>query len=623
MAGSSIVGALRVVLGADTAALETDLKRAKSTFGNFAADMLKNWKGLAAAISGGAVGLAIKGVIDQADKLNKLSQSIGIPVEQLSALKYAAELSDVSIEQLSTSLGKLGKNLTEAAAKPTSEVANAFRALGVATTDSNGKLRSQESVLLDIAQKFSGLKDGAGKTAVAMAIFGRAGADMIPFLNQGRDGIKEITDRAHELGIVISGETAAKAEQFNDTMKDVGAVFKGVITQAAAQILPTFQNLAKIFFETAKGSDQLKVAVEGLVFVLKSLVTAGTLVSGVFKALGSLVAGVAAAIMLVAQGEFKSAVEALKLGGQDADKAFQGMSDTVMSIWSPAMEKAATSTSTAGKALKDFNYSALGGKNAIDQFLASLAKKQAGLNAELQTIGLSTGAHERLKIIMEAEAIAKEKNIPITDALRQKIEGLATAYGNTAQRVEEAKEKFNVVKSTMEGISSKFEDALVGIIDGSKKAKEAFSDMAKGIVSDLIRMIIRMQITIPLARALTSAFGGGFGGGPSSVFGAAGSMGVPTFRAAGGPVGAGMPYIVGERGPELFVPRAAGQVISNRDAQGWGGTSVNMPITINAPGADPAQLMRVVAEVRDLRKTLPKQIVAVTHTRRTRGTVMA
>lgn len=601
---AAVVGALRVVLGADTAALETGLNQARSTLASFGGGMAKVGAAAAAAFAavGAAVGTAVKGVINDADKLNKMSQSFGIPVEQLSALKYAAELSDVSLQQLGTSLGKLGKNLTEAAAKPTSEAANAFKALGVATTDSNGKLRTQQEVLLDVAQKFSGLKDGAGKTAVAMAIFGRAGADMIPFLNQGRDGIKDLTDRAAELGIVISGETAARAEKFNDTMKDVGAVFQGVITQVAAQILPTFQNLAKIFFDTAKGSDQLKVAVEGLTFVLKSLVTAGTIVSGVFKALGSLVAGVAAAIMLVAQGEFKAAIEALKLGGQDADTAFKGMSDTVVGIWSPAMEQAATSTNSTSKALKDFNFAALGGKNAIDQFLASLAKKQAGMQAELQTIGLGTAAHERLKVILEAEAIAKEKNIPITDALRAKIEGLATTYGNTAQAVELAKERFSAIQGSMQGIASKFEDALVGVADGSKKAKDAFADMARGIISDLIRLIIRLQITIPLARALTSALGGGGGflglfGGPTNVVGAAGSMPVPTFASGGS-------FTVGGSGgidSQMVAFRATpGEMVNIRhgDQGGFGGVTIeNHGVDINVQRSREGRMRIIAREV--------------------------
>ena len=64
------------------------------------------------------------------------------------------------------------------------------------------------------------MEDGAGKTALAIKLFGKSGADLIPLLNQGRAGIKELTDEAAKLGIVISTETAAKAEQFNDTLKN-------------------------------------------------------------------------------------------------------------------------------------------------------------------------------------------------------------------------------------------------------------------------------------------------------------------------------------------------------------------------------------------------------------------
>ncbi|MGY3359743.1 ribosomal protein L12E/L44/L45/RPP1/RPP2 [Bradyrhizobium sp. GM0.4] len=277
MAGSSIIGALRVVLGADTAALDKGLDDSRTKLGQFAGDLAQTGAVIAAAITAAyaAVALGVSNTLKSMDELNKQSQKIGIPVEQLSALKLAADLSDVSMEQLGVGVGKLSKNMVAAAAKPTSDAANAFRALGVSVKDSNGQLVPTQEMLLSLADKFSGLKDGAGKTAAAIAIFGKSGADLIPFLNAGRDGIQGMIDNAQKFGVVIDGPTAAAAEKFRDTLTMLGAAKDGIIVKLTAFLLPALQQFADRMLAGASNADKqqqklsvLKTAFEGLARVV-------------------------------------------------------------------------------------------------------------------------------------------------------------------------------------------------------------------------------------------------------------------------------------------------------------------------------------------------------------------
>jgi hypothetical protein len=68
-------------------------------------------------------------------------------------------------------------------------------------------------------------------------------------------------------------------------------------------------------------------------------------------------------------------------------------------------------------------------------------------------------------------------------------------------------------------------------------------------------------------------------------------------RASGGPVSAGAPYIVGERGPELMVPGSNGTVVPNNKLGGVGGGGNSYSITVNvAPGGDPANTGRMLVE---------------------------
>ncbi len=118
----------------------------------------------AAASATVGLGVAVKGAIDHADALSKASQKAGVTTESLSRLAYAASYSDVSLDGLTGGLGKLSKSLADAAGNSKGTAATAFRALGVSVTDANGKLRSSDDVLKDVADRFSRLEDGSTKT---------------------------------------------------------------------------------------------------------------------------------------------------------------------------------------------------------------------------------------------------------------------------------------------------------------------------------------------------------------------------------------------------------------------------------------------------------------------------
>lgn len=446
---NAVIGALRVVLGLDSAALDKGLKDSRSNIAAFGAAAATGMAAVAAAAvaAGAALGAVMKSTIDDFDKLAKTSQKLGIPVEQLSALAYAADLSDVSFEALSKSVGKLSKAMVEAAAKPTSEAANAFRALGVSVKDSNGNLKSSDTVLADIAGKFEGLKDGAGKTAVAMAIFGKTGADLIPLLNGGRDALKEMNEEAAAFGAIVSTKAAKEAEAFNDNITRLGYAVKGVFVQALSAVLPTMVELSNRMVETAKNSGILQTAIDVVTNAMKGLVTGGVLVGAVFKSLAEYISTVSSALSLVIKGEFAAAFSAVKGGvsgiTENASTAFV----TIDKLWrgsSAGAEAAATSTSKAAGAQKEFNFAALGGKNAVDQFLTSQTKSLASQQAEIQTFGLLAGQKEAARLQLQALSIAQANNTVITaaqqaqlDLLKQKttdyaltLEGLQLTQAN-------------------------------------------------------------------------------------------------------------------------------------------------------------------------------------------------
>ena len=191
------------------------------------------------AVLGGlaALGTSVRNSINAFDDMGKMAQKLGVSVENLSRLTYAAKLSDIGTEQLSTGLRQLTKTMSEAPEK--------LAALGIAATDASGKLRPADQVLADIASRFAGAEDGAAKTAAAMELFGRSGADMIPLLNSGAAGLQAMAEQADALGVTIREQSAKDAETFNDNLTRLTETTKGLGYTIANNLLPTLATLSE------------------------------------------------------------------------------------------------------------------------------------------------------------------------------------------------------------------------------------------------------------------------------------------------------------------------------------------------------------------------------------------
>lgn len=237
---AAVIGALRVDLGLNSAEFEQGMERAKKSANGMSSGVKTAFVAVAAAAAAmtAAFGLAVKGQIDVADGLSKSAASIGVSVKQLSALRYAADLSGVSTEDLDTAVGRLSRAMTEMASGASSAATKALDRLGVSAKNSDGSLRGSIDVMGDISERFASMPAGAEKTALAIELFGRSGAKLIPLLNAGKSGLAEMTAEAERLGLVIGTETALAAEKFNDNLTRLQSVGTGLANVAMAALLP-------------------------------------------------------------------------------------------------------------------------------------------------------------------------------------------------------------------------------------------------------------------------------------------------------------------------------------------------------------------------------------------------
>lgn len=211
--------------------------------------------------AGRALGGMVTSVIETGDQIDELAQSTGISTDALQELAYAASFSSMDLQGVGGAMMKLTRNM-QSAANGSEETASAFRKLGVPVKDSSGKLRAADDVLMDLAARFQTMPDSATKTALAMQIFGKTGGKMIPFLNEGREGIGRLREEAQRLGVVLDKDTIANAEKAADQMGVFKASLTGLKNQIVGPLIPLITEMSKGFSSwVASNKDLLRLRV--------------------------------------------------------------------------------------------------------------------------------------------------------------------------------------------------------------------------------------------------------------------------------------------------------------------------------------------------------------------------
>jgi len=240
------------LLAADAAIRVTEAhKRQEAMMGRLKTGAIAFGAAMAAAAAG-----SISNSIKLLDKLDEMSEKTGITVESLSGLRYAGEAAGTSFDSLTGGLTRLSKLMAEAAGG-NKEAQATFKALGVDVKDTEGKLRSSESVLLDLANRFSGYEDGAAKAALAQRVFGRSGEEMLPILNRGAAGIERLRTEGEKLGAVYSGDLAKSAADFSDNLTKIKIAAEAGATVISGPYIGMLAQLSTQFIEAKKNGDSL------------------------------------------------------------------------------------------------------------------------------------------------------------------------------------------------------------------------------------------------------------------------------------------------------------------------------------------------------------------------------
>lgn len=191
----------------------------------------------ASAAVGGSILAVGKSTADYAGDMYDMARGAGIGVEAFQKLAYAGRMSGVETEKLSASLVKFDRMVAEATGGNKTYM-QTFEDLGIKIKDSAGNLRQPNEIFEDVADIFHNTEDGIGKTALAVELFGKSGADLIPMLNDGKSGLQAFYAEAERLGLALSNEMIAKGDAFSDQLENIGEQVKGVKLQLGAALIP-------------------------------------------------------------------------------------------------------------------------------------------------------------------------------------------------------------------------------------------------------------------------------------------------------------------------------------------------------------------------------------------------
>ncbi len=513
-------------------------------------------------------GYLVKSSLNATDSLKKTADKIGTTTEALSALRYAAERTGVQTNTLDMAMQRFTRRTAEAA-KGTGEAKGALRELGI---DASKLQRlSLDQQMIELSGAFGNVTNDADRLRIAFKLFDSEGAALVNTLALGSEGLEEMFGRAKALGLVMSSEAAGGVERANDAVNDLLSISKGLKDQFSAALAPAIETLVTKFTDYIL---TIKKAKGGIEAFAKSM--AVSFLNGVKAVILSLdtMLGAVSKFFNKATGFIKKFDKNATLDSiAYAKKQVKELGNEI------------TVLQAAGKT-KGLQQKA----DKISELYLRIAKEEAHLarmNETFPTLNLgelinSEGVEETLKALIAGINSVGTATVEVLKPAVDTLNDLQLGFKSWSDSLPSMQE--NIQSLTNQGLNG-LTDALTAGVTGAANFADAMKAMAKSVIDSLIKMLIQKYIVDAAFGAITGFIGGqastNRAGGYGASLGGADPFNTSNFapRAIGGSVQSGQPYMVGERGPEMFVPNSQGSIVPN-NRMGGGGVVVNQTINV-------------------------------------------
>ena len=586
-------------------------------------------------LGGGILGVAMvrgfRSAADFAGTLKDVAESAGISAESLQELRYAAAQVGVSTEDTDMAMTKFSVNVGKAAGGVKESMAS-FAKIGISENDV--KTKSTEQLLNMVAKRMGEVTDASQRAAIAVTLFGKGGAGMSRVFAEGEEGLRRMREQAQQLGMVLSDEMVSAADDAGDRMDSLGNILKTKVLTILLQLTPVIDFATRAFFMLAdgiaaafgdpdllKGPEQLTQDINALWKELTRLKTTAWAGGGEYdpakdKAIAQKAKEVEAQIIkLNALRDKINARTAPKtstklIDTDQIEKDRKKMEDEgaqmAKAMRTPAQELAHLKDLLAGGFIDADTYASqvtkvklsVKGVSDIEKYNIDLAQ----LNKEFADGSSNAEQFARDKADLDAKfaggalgaaiGAQQEYNDTVAEANLLRANGTINE-AQYALRVSDATDAMNKARSeaTLFGkiateIGDGFGDAFGEIVTGSAKA----SDAIRALGVQIVKSIFSQTVGKAVGQAVTSGIG---------------MLGF----AEGGQPPVGKVSMVGENGPELFLPKGAGTIIPNNQL---GGSSGGGGPTIYADmrGASVEAVQRLEAFVQNINGSLESRSVA-------------
>lgn len=541
-----------------TAAAFNSIKTGLSGIASQAASVKGAMAGLIATVTSGAFLQMGRQALDAAGGLGELAAQTGASAKALQTYKFIALENGVTNEQMQKGFAQLSKRLGEA--KLGSEkMIEAFAAVGI--SGQQLATMTTDQAMLKIADAMSRIEDPTKRAALQMQLFGRGGQALAPILEMGAAAIQEQTQKLQEMGVIMDDAMIAKADEAADKMAMLEEVLKTKMTIAVAENANAFVALAS--------------AISGALSLMTPFINVAGQLVGKFDQMLDRMGKI---------GNQKSFMQRLaegaKLFGAYATSVYTGNDFNAIADMATLSR-----TERTNKFVKGLPFGPDGALKPkvpsldVPQILGGSSQKRkteaAKKNFQILTEDNYANLAEFRKALDDqfyADLAANKlenveplvKVLPSTDEIMKQLEGLQTPLRSIT----------NEATELADSIGASFGNAFQGLVTGTMNFKNAFRSMTNSIISELMRIYVTEQIVKSISGFFKSVFAAPLPG-----------------KAIGGPVQAGTPYMVGERGPEMFVPSRSGSIVPN-NALGSG-----MTINVDARGASDPAAVRAQVEM--------------------------
>jgi len=429
-----------------------------------------------------AIGKFISSTIDAGDELQKLSVRLGASTEALSQLQFVADISGVSMGQMTNGLKKLGKSASDASLG-LSTPKRAFDQLGL-SVDSFKKLRPTDQ-FLTLADALEGVENPSDRTRIAMDLMGRAGVDLLSAMDGGADAIRGLMKEADQMGLTMTRVEADNMAKFNDTLTRMGGSVKGFGQRIVINMLPALNSMAEWF------SSILPKAADVFTDYLKFVVNFWTEALQKFIDGLSFVADLLSNLPLVGDKfkEWSTSLDNTSLSLENFQTKLKQTGSSTTEVTTKVQEQSAVLTDTYAPAVTTATQATSELDRAARRVKASIATPMENLNKELATLDELLAAG---KLTFDEYGRAVEK-------AWDKVETKTTAVSEK-------------IKTKTEDTWTRAGDSIESFVKRGEFSLDGFKSTAFGILEDIAKNWIDKMIGLP-------GPGGGGGGGGSFDFG--------------------------------------------------------------------------------------------------------